>query len=498
VVSAPATVDVAIVGYGPVGAVLANLLGQAGLDVVVIEPALDVYHLPRAAHFDDEIMRVFQSIGLAEAVLPHTTPVLGMDFVTAGGEVLFGFSSEDRPQRHGWEVGYMFHQPGLERALRAGAERFPSVDVRLGHEVVGLDTGATGAGGSGIGPGSAPGAGAVELQVRAVATGAVEPVTARFVVGCDGARSFVRRSLGIGLDDQGFDQPWLVVDTMLRDDATCVLPERVLQICDPARPGTFVPMPGTHRRWELMSMGETAEELLEPETIARLLKPWVTVGADVDIDRAAVYSFHALVATEWRRGRVLLAGDAAHQMPPFLGQGMCSGIRDASNLAWKLAMVLDGRADDTLLDSYQPEREPHVRAITELAVALGGILQTTDPEVAAARDEGFRAGGGGGAPDSGLPPLGGDLWFGTGPSIGRPFPQVPPGADAELGSGWAVVGPLADHAVLAAVGGRNVVRDDGPTTIVRPDRYTYAEVTTADELAAALATLTTALHPPEA
>lgn len=488
--------DVAIVGYGPVGAVLANLLGQAGLDVVVIEPTLDVYHLPRAAHFDDEVMRVFQGIGLAEAVLPHTTPVLGMDFVTAAGEVLFGFASKDRPRRHGWEGDYMFHQPGLERALRAGVERFGTVDVRLGHEVVGLEPG-----GDVEGLDQRPTASnrrhieadAVELRVRAVATGAETTVCARFVVGCDGARSFVRRSLGIGLDDQGFDQPWLVVDAILHDDAVCELPERVLQICDPARPGTFVPMPGKHRRWELMSMGEAAEELLEPETIAELLEPWVTVGVDVDIERAAVYSFHALVAEEWRRGRVLLAGDAAHQMPPFLGQGMCSGIRDAVNLAWKLEMILDGHAGEGLLDTYQPEREPHVRAITELAVSLGDILQTTDPELARARDEGFRSGGGA-APEAGLPPLGGDLWFGHGPSVGRPFPQPVCGADADLGAGWAVVGPLANRAGIEALGGTVVPRDDGPTVIVRPDRYTYAEVTTEAELGEAMASLHEALR----
>jgi 3-(3-hydroxy-phenyl)propionate hydroxylase len=469
--------DVAVVGYGPVGAVLANLLGQAGLDVVVVEPALDVYHLPRAAHFDDEVMRVFQGIGLADAVLPHTTPVLGMDFVTAEGEVLFGFASADRPKRHGWEPGYLFHQPGLERALRAGVERFPTVEVHLGHEVVDLDPSPTAA------PDS------VELLVREVATDTEHTVAARFVVGCDGARSFVRRSLGIGLDDQGFDQPWLVVDAVLREGARAVLPERVLQICDPARPGTFVPMPGRHRRWELMSMGETADELLEPATIARLLAPWVTVGEDVDLDRAAVYSFHALVAEEWRRGRVLLAGDAAHQMPPFLGQGMCSGIRDAANLAWKLAMVLDGRAGDDLLDTYQPEREPHVRAITELAVALGGILQTTDPDVARARDEGFRTGGGAAAPEAGLPPLGGDRWFGDGPGIGRPFPQPRCGADTELGLGWAAVGPLADRAGIESLGGRAVRRAEGPTILVRPDRYTYAEVTTEADLRDAMAAL---------
>jgi 3-(3-hydroxy-phenyl)propionate hydroxylase len=185
-------------------------------------------------------------------------------------------------------------------------------------------------------------------------------------------------------------------------------------------------------------------------------------------------------------------------MPPFLGQGMCSGIRDAANLAWKLAMVLDGRADDALLDTYQPEREPHVRAIVDLAVALGGILQTTDAAVAAARDEGFRSSGGGAAPDSGLPPLGGDLWFGDAASVGRPFPQAAPGDDAALGDGWAVVGPLAPASGIEALGGQSVVRQDGATAIVRPDRYTYAEVTTASELAEAMAALHAVVHPADA
>ena len=466
--------DVAIVGYGPVGAVLANLLGQRGLDVVVLEPTLDVYHLPRAAHFDDEIMRAFQSIGLADEILPSTTPVVGMDFVTAAGDKLFGYASEDRPRRLGWEVGYLFHQPGLERALRAGVGRFPTVEVRLGEEVVELDT-------------TAPDS--VGLVVRSLDTGEEVTVRARYVVGCDGARSFVRKALGVGLDDTGFDQPWLVVDTVLRDDATCTLPDRVLQICDPARPATFVPSVGRHRRWELMSMGESAETLLEPDTIARLLAPWVEVGQDVDIERSAVYSFHALVAAEWRRGRVLLAGDAAHQMPPFLGQGMCAGIRDAVNLAWKLDAVLGSDAGDGLLDTYQPEREPHVRAITDLAVALGGILQTTDPEVAAARDKGFRAGGGGAPPEAALPPLGGDLWWGDGPGVGRPFPQPEVGDDDRLGPGWTAVGPLASVSGIEALGGRAVDGADGPTSIVRPDRYTYAEVADEDELQKAMTAL---------
>jgi 3-(3-hydroxy-phenyl)propionate hydroxylase len=462
--------DVVIVGYGPVGAVLANLLGRRGVDVAVFEPALDVYHLPRAAHFDDEVMRVFQAVGLADTVLPSTTPVRGMDFVTADRSVLFGFASADRPRRHGWEPGYLFHQPDLERALRAGVDALPSVSVHLGTEVVELR----------------PGTDEVVVEVSDVASGEQRSVTAAFVVGCDGARSTVRRSVGVGLDDLGFDQPWLVVDTMLLDGAGARLPDRVLQVCDPARPSTFVPSAGAHRRWEFMAVGdEGADELLAPGTVAALLAPWVEVGRDVEVVRSAVYSFHALVARRWRAGRVLLAGDAAHQMPPFLGQGMCAGIRDAANLAWKLALVLDG-ARDALLDSYQAEREPHVRAVIELAVSLGGIIQTTDPTVAAARDASFRSTGGAPPDGAGLPPVGYGVAWGDDPAVGRPYPQAHVGDDDALGDGFAVVGPLAPLAPVDAFGGRAVPRPDGPTTIVRPDRYVYAVVHDEPAMRAAL------------
>ena len=472
------TLDVVIVGYGPVGAVLANLLGRDGIDVAVFEPSHDVYHLPRAAHFDDEVMRVFQSIGLASAVLRTAAPVRGMDFVAADGTVLFGFSADDRPRRHGWEAGYMFYQPDLETELRAAIERRPSVDVHLGHEVVAL----------------VPDDDGVAVTVRNTSTGAVTTARAAYVVGCDGARSFVRRELGIELDDSGFDQPWLVVDTMLRADAHVELPDRILQICDPRRPTTFVPSAGAHRRWEFMAVdGETADDLLDPVRIAELLAPWVTVGCDVDVIRTAVYSFHALVARSWRRGRVLLAGDAAHQMPPFLGQGMCAGIRDTANLSWKLAMVLDGRATDGLLDTYQQEREAHVRAIIELAVSLGGIIQTTDPAIAAARDESLRSSAGAAGEAPGMPALGRALGHGTSAAVGRPFPQPAPGDDEQLGHGFAAVGPLAPSSGIEAIGGRSIRRPAGPTTIVRPDRYVYAVIDNDAALGAAMHALRTAL-----
>jgi 3-(3-hydroxy-phenyl)propionate hydroxylase len=451
----PATdVDVAIVGCGPVGVTLANLLGRRGRAVAAFERELDVYHLPRAAHFDGEIMRVFQAIGLDGAVEPCTAPIAGMHFVNAAGDTLAAYDTEGKPGLHGWPDDFMFHQPDLERALRAGLARHPSVSLHLGHEVEAIESGEDTA----------------AVRVRDLATGTSRTVSARYVVGCDGARSLARSAVGSGLSDYGFDQPWLVVDTFLRRPVE--LPRVAVQYCDPSRPATFVPHGGTHRRWELMVMpGEDPAELEKPERVLELLAPWVGPD-DVDVARAVVYSFHALVATRWRAGRIFVMGDAAHQMPPFLGQGMCAGIRDAANLAWKLDAVLDGAAPESLLDTYQSEREPHVRAVIETAVATGQVIQTTDPAVAAARDAHMLATTGDG-PSRGiqLPPLGPGALE---PGGGEPFPQVS-GSDAELGDGWAVAtddGPWAtwlhDRNACAAV--------------VRPDRYVYGLARDAESL----------------
>ena len=365
--------DVIICGYGPVGQVAANMLGQRGFRVAAFDVATSVYHLPRAAHFDAEVMRIFQSIGLAEAVLPACAPVKGMDFVTVSGKKLLGFKAPDRLTQHGWPAGYMFYQPDLEKALQAGVDRFPNVEVYGGHEVLSIDPYAEG----------------VSVRVRNLSSGDGRTVESDWLWGCDGARSLTRKTLRIELEDFEFDQPWLVVDTMLKRDVD--LPEIAIQLCDPARPTTFIPSAGRHRRWEFMVMpGETAEELEREETVWRLLEPWVT-REDAEVVRAVVYSFHALIAKEYRGGRAFILGDAAHQMPPFLGQGMCAGIRDAANLSWKLDLVRQGLAADSLLDTYHEERAPQVRAIIARAVTAGRIIQTTDASVAANRDSMFLA-----------------------------------------------------------------------------------------------------------
>jgi 3-(3-hydroxy-phenyl)propionate hydroxylase len=471
-------VDVAIVGCGPVGATLGNLLGGMGLTVEIIERELDVYHLPRAAHFDGEIMRVFQAVGLATAIEPCTAPIDGMDFVNADGTRLFGFVSPPGTGPSGWANDYMFYQPDLERALRDGLERFPDVTLRLGLEVCGLvehdDL--------------------VELTASEKSSGCETRILARYVVGTDGARSVTRTAMGSALDDYGFDQPWLVVDTFLRRPVD--LPNIAIQYCDPARPATFVPHGGTHRRWEIMVMpDDDVAEIETPERVAELLAPWVD-AADYDLVRAVVYTFHALVATTWRAGRLLLAGDSAHQMPPFLGQGMCAGIRDAANLAWKLARVLRGESTARLLDSYQSERQPHVRTIIETAVAAGSIIQTTDPELARLRDRQLASDPSAAPPAPGLPALGPGVHLDGGghqiPQIGRSDDRLTPGFTLVTPSPTLAAGLRApsDGPVVVAPELADWFREnDAECALVRPDRYVAftARRDRVDTLTAALA-----------
>lgn len=362
--------DVAIVGYGPVGATLANLLGQLGVRTVVLERESAAYHLPRAVHFDDEIMRVFQSIGLADQILPFTHVSPGMKFLNAKGALLIDWPRPGEVGAQGWYPSYRFHQPDLERILRQGVARHPGVTVKTRSDVYAIDE---------ISDGTA------SLRFEELDHGRLQHLSARYVVGCDGARSLVRRLMGASLEDLKSHERWLIVDVLLkrpRDD----LGDHSIQFCDPAAPGTYVRGVGPRRRWELMLRpDEDATAATAPENVWRRLRRWITTD-DAELERATVYTFHSVVAEGWRRGPLLLAGDAAHQTPPFLGQGMCAGIRDAANLAWKLARVVQGASDERLLDSYEVERAPHVREYIELAVRLGGIIQTTDPAVAAKRD----------------------------------------------------------------------------------------------------------------
>lgn len=459
--------DVLIVGLGPVGATLSALLGDAGVDVLAIDKSSEVYPLPRAAHFDHEIMRVFQQLGIAEAVLQHAQPATGYEFRSASGEVLL--SLDTRPDAFapsGWASGYMFNQPGLERALRAKLADQPTVRTLLNATFQKLETTVGG------------------VQATIVDSEGPLTVQARYLVGCDGAWSPVREAIGGKLDDLQFDEPWLVIDAIPRPGAK--MPEVNLQICDPARPTTCVLMgPGRHR-WEFMLLpGETAEAVLDEAFIQSLLAGW---EVDVEIERKAVYRFHGLVADRWRSGPVLLAGDAAHQTPPFAGQGMCAGVRDAANLAWKLTAVLAGQADDALLDTYQTEREPNARAYIALAINMGRVVCALDPEIAKMRDAQMlaaRAAGIPPMPPAAPPPITGPAVLTGTPAAGELFPQ--PVARQAGGAVLRLDDVLGAESWLITTASLEEPRltpfreslaawleaHDVPAVLVRPDRHVF-------------------------
>ena len=495
-----AETDVLIAGYGPTGATLAALLGIYGVRAIAIDKEREVYRQPRAAHFDHEIMRVWQRLGIAEQVLPSTRALPAYEFRNGDGDVLLRFKQAGVATPSGWAPSYMFQQPALEVVLRARVAALPSIDVRLGTSITAIE---------------ANDAAGVTARL-ADDTGEETRVRARFLVGADGGASPVRRMIDGDLFDYGFDEPWLVIDTVVTDEDG--LPPFGLQMCDPKRPTTVMPMAPLRRRWEFMLLpGETAEQVLDDGRIAALLKPWVRPG-QAEIVRKAVYRFHGLVAKQWRNQSVLLAGDAAHQMPPFMGQGMCSGIRDADGLAWRLASVLRNEATPALLDSYQDEREPHVRAIIETAIFMGRMVCTLDPAAAAERDRGMLAQRSAqGHEDDPPPPPMETLKSGClmpGARAGHLFPQAMQACSADgacgrlddlLGPGfWLIArdGEVAGAganwpcAVKVAVLGRDISDESGrldawlaatgaPAVLVRPDRYVFG-VGTVETLGVAL------------
>ncbi|MEQ8377714.1 bifunctional 3-(3-hydroxy-phenyl)propionate/3-hydroxycinnamic acid hydroxylase [Parvibaculum sp.] len=467
--------EVLVVGLGPIGATLSVYLGRMGVSVIAIERDTGVYPLPRAAHLDHETMRLLHLAGGAEAVSKASQPLSAYEFRNADGDLLMGFKPGQRLAPTGWPYSSMFHQPTLEHALRARLAATEGVTTRLGHALKGYER---------VGDG-------IVATVDGL-DGACE-IAARFIVGCDGGNSLVRRIAGIELDDLGFDEPWLVIDTTLKNGR-----ERLstvgLQHCDPRRPVTSMPMaPGRHR-WEFMLLpGETPESVMSDETIAGFLAPYAE-AADLEIERRAVYRFHALVAEKWRDGLVILAGDAAHQMPPFMGQGLCSGVRDAANISWKIEAVLRGRAGDALLDSYQPEREPHVRMITDMAVMMGKVVCTRDPEEARARDEGMLA-----QPEaqrqsemmtleglkSGIMPGGGGIFPDPGHGTGREQSRLDDAAgctailvvaeDCDASRAFAASGGFVARldALPDAQGHLAGLMDGAPALLVRPDRHVF-------------------------
>ena len=476
----PTDCDVLIVGGGPTGASLALLLAQQQARVIVVDKDAEIYPLPRAAHVDHEVMRIFQSMGVADEIMATSRPVSRYDFLNADRKVLFQFGNGDHLGPGGWPRSNMIHQPSVERCLRNRIQREQRIDFRSQWRFESYSEC------DGI------------VQAACSTLSGKRTLTACFLIGADGTRSPVRESDGIELDDLQFDEPWLVIDTIVHDASR--LPDGNLQICDPARPTTCVLMGNGRHRWEFMIRpDENPEDLLDDKVIEQLLEPWNVQGS-VTLERKAVYRFNARVAKAWRKSRVLLAGDAAHQMPPFAGQGMCSGQRDAANLAWKLGAVLRG-APVALLDDYQRERELNVRLIIDTSIMMGRTVCITDPVEAAQRDAGMLAANPADSPPLQIPdypPLSAGCLLDQTRGAGSYFPQsVSSGhqrLDDILGSGpWLICrsaqGTIRTNASEADVKPLSLEdaelapfhrplsawlnEHDAEAVLVRPDRYVY-------------------------
>lgn len=360
--------DVVVVGCGPVGLVLALLLAHRGWHVVILEQYPDQYPFPRVVAFDGETARNFASAGIGESLQELGEPLGEYVFQNAAGQRLLSFEAPYRPDRDGWPKATVMHQPTFESALRAHAATLRNVRLLTGHRAEDI----------------ADHGDRVEVRAPGPELGD-SPLTARWVVGCDGANSFVRERMGAKVTDLGFTHDWLLCDVVFHEPREFA-PNDV-QICDPARPTTIVASGRGHRRWEFMRLpGETNEELSTVERMWELLEPHGVTPENATLTRNIVYTFQASTTDKWRSGRMLLAGDSAHQMPPFAGQGMCSGIRDAANLAWKLDLVLGGVAGERLLDTYQAERGKQVRHTIDMSVEVGKIVSELDVEAAKRRD----------------------------------------------------------------------------------------------------------------
>lgn len=428
------TYQVAIVGFGPVGAMAANLLGRAGVRTVVMDRTPEIFPKPRAIALDHEILRAFDNIGVLERISPYLEPFTASEHFGADGELIRRIDMAPAPYPMGYVPSQVFLQPPVEKELRNNLAGYPCVDVLLGLDFAGFtQDGET-----------------VSIEAR-TAEGAVERFEAEYLIGCDGASSSVRRAAGLALDDLGFDEPWLVVDILVNEKGLAKLPKNSAQYCNATRPTTYVIGPKNLRRWEITILpGEDPKALECEENVWPLLSQWISPG-DGEMWRASSYRFHALVARRWRNGRVFIAGDSAHQQPPFIGQGMCQGIRDAVNLSWKLLDRMNGAAGDHVLDTYEVERAAHVRELTGRIKAIGQYISERDPERARARDARLRAEGGGKAltvtRQEIVPPLSqGFLHAPSGTVAGTLFPQPlvmaeggPKLMDRIAGAGWRLV-----------------------------------------------------------
>jgi 3-(3-hydroxy-phenyl)propionate hydroxylase len=362
--------DVAIIGAGPTGLTVANLLGQAGVRVILIERNQGTVEAPRAVSIDDESLRTMQAIGVVDAALEDVALDYGSHYFSPAGECFA--KVEPTTREYGFPRRSAFAQPRLEATLRKALARFSCVEALFGcrcETVLEHDSGVT-----------------LALTMNDASK---RTVRARYLVACDGARSAIRKHIGATLMGSTYQQRWLIVDLASTK-------ERLRQtriVCNPDRPLITLPGPGGTRRYEFMLRdGESEEGAVDPQFVHRLLAAHGP-DADAPVVRRQVYAFHARVVDRWNTQRIYLAGDAAHLSPPFAGQGMNSGIRDAHNLSWKLAEVVKGRLGTGLLETYQVERAPHAEALIQLAINIGRVMMPTSHAQALAVRSGFRLAG---------------------------------------------------------------------------------------------------------
>lgn len=344
--------QVAILGAGPVGLTIANYLSKQGISVIVVEQLDSLIDYPRAIGIDDESLRTIQSLGLIEQVLPHTTPNHAMRFLTPKGHCFADIQPMTR--EFGWPRRNAFIQPQVDKVLLENLKNYEKTQILFSRDLTKFSQDADG----------------VTLNIQ-TADQQSEVIQAQYLIACDGGNSIVRRTLNIGFDGKTAPNQWIVID--LENDPLAT--PHVYLCCDPVRPYVSAALPHGIRRFEFMVMpGETQEELSKPENINKLLTKVLPNTENIEVIRQRVYTHNARIADKFRVDRILLAGDAAHIMPVWQGQGYNSGMRDAFNLAWKIALVVEGKSGSELLDSYQIERKDHAKAMIDLSVMAGHVL----------------------------------------------------------------------------------------------------------------------------
>ena len=353
--------DVTIVGLGPAGGTLANLLAMHDFSILILDREKSFYPLPRAVHFDDEIMRVFQTIGITKEFLKYTIINKGTKFVNSKEKVILDWPRPKKITDNGWYPSYRFHQPDLEKQLRKKLKNYEKVFIEQNSEVRKITNSKN----------------HVDLTYTNTRNHKEYNVRSKYLVGCDGANSTTRDQMKTKMDNLGFTQKWAVVDLILKKKKNN-LPDRTIQYSNPKQPATYCRNVGKRRRWEFaIKKNQSDKEVLSENYIWNFLKPWLNKSEAI-IERKTIYQFESSIARKWRKGRIFIAGDAAHLMPPFMGQGMCAGIRDASNLAWKIATCLRVKHNDTFLNTYQSERSLNVREYIETTMRMGEFVNAVE------------------------------------------------------------------------------------------------------------------------